>query len=319
MKSSIVSPIIAVLAAVLVFSCSKNDNTPGGGNGGTGLKGKLLYTFVGTVNELDLSNNEERVFFTYNTYGFGNWHMGWDRRYRLISEREPGEYYATKFTLVNNENGIIVDEFDYIPPSGTGTGFGGQLSPDNSKVLITPSLENGIVITDLDGNHLQHFAGIDVGGTTFPIGLGDEALWLPDNSILFTLNDRYILKSSPPYTQVSLVREMPYTRWGSLDVNHDGTQLAMQIDLHIYVMDLAGGEPRQVTTSKGVELSAAFSPDGKHLVVGKKYGDISYFNLAIVPNNGKVYDMDTDKAVVVVQPNGDNIPAAVNGQYFWIP
>lgn len=42
MKSSIVLPIVAVLAVVLVLSCSKNDNTPGGGNGGTGLKGKLL-------------------------------------------------------------------------------------------------------------------------------------------------------------------------------------------------------------------------------------------------------------------------------------
>lgn len=319
MKSKIVSSAAAILATIFALSCSKNSDTPDGGNGGTGLNGKLRYTFVGTVTELDLRSNEERVFFTYNTYGFGDWHLSWDGKYRLVSEREPGEYYATKFTLVNNENGIVVNEFDYIPPSGTGTGFGGQLSPDNSKVLIRPSLESGIVITDLDGNHLQHFAGINVGGTTIPLGLGDEALWLPDNSVLFTLDDRYILKSPPPYTEISLVREMPYTQWGGLDVSHDGTQLAMQIDLHIYVMDLDGGDPVQVTTSKGVELSVGFSPDGKHLVVGKKYGDISYFNLAIVPNDGKVYDMDTDKAVIVVQPNGDNIPAAVNGQYFWVP
>ena len=80
-----------------------------------------------------------------------------------------------------------------------------------------------------------------------------------------------------------------------------------------------GGEPVQVTTSKGTELSAQFSPDGKHLAVGKKYSDISYFNLAIVPNDGKVHNMDTDDAVSVVQPNDDNLPAAVSGSYFWVP
>ncbi len=319
MKSAIVIPRIAILVALFTFSCSKDDGIPNDGNGRTGLKGKLLYTFVGTVSELDLGTNEARLFFTYNTYGFGNWHMGWDNRYRLVSEREPGEYYTTKFALVSNTDGTVAEEYDYIAPSGRGTGFGGQLSPDNTMALIAPSLDDGIVITDLDGNHLHHLEGIHVGGTDIALGLGDEVLWLPDNSILFTLDDRYILKSPPPYTQISLVREMPYTQWGNLSVNHDGTQLAMQIDLHIYVMDLHGGAPIQVTTSKGTELSATFSPDGKHLVVGKKHGDISYANLAIVPNDGKVYDMDNDAAATVVQPNGDNIPAAVNGRYFWVP
>lgn len=311
---------LAVLATLLSFSCSKSDNNPDEqGNNGTGLTGRLLYTFVGEVSELDLSSNDERVFFTYNIYGFGHWHMSHDYQYRLISEREPGMYNATKFTRVKNADGIIVDEFDYTEPTGNATGVHGQLSPDNSMVLIAPTLESGVVIIDLDGNHLHHFEGIDVGGTTVALGLGDEALWLPDNSVLFTLADRYILKSSPPYTQISLVREMPYTGWGSLAVNPKGTQLAMQLNLHIYIMNLDGGEPMQVTTSKGVETSAKFSPDGKHLVVAKKYGDISYFNLAIVPNDGKMYDMDSDEAVFVIQPNGDNIPAAVHGGYFWVP
>jgi len=319
MKIAALSPGMAALAALLFLSCSKNDQAPGNGNGGTGIQGTLLYTFVGTVSALDLNSNEERVYFTYNTYGFGDWHMSHDYQYRLLSEREPGVYNATKFTLVKNTDGIIADEFDYMEPHGNGTGLRGQLSPDHAKVLIEPTLESGVVISDREGNHLHHFEAIDVGGTTIALGIGDEALWLPDNSILFTLGDRYILKSSPPYNQLSLVREMPYTQWGSLAVSPDGTQLAMQIDLHIYVMNLDGGEPVQVTTSKGAELSAQFSPDGKHLAVGKKYGDISYFNLAIVPNDGKVYNMDTDDAVRVVQSNDDNIPAAVSGSYFWVP
>lgn len=319
MARSFTSLSLVSLATLLALACSKNNDSPGNGNGGAGLSGKLLYTFTGTVSELDLSSNDERVFFTYNTYGFGHWHMSHDYQYRLTSEREPGVYNATKFTLVKNADGIIADEFDYTEPIGNGTGLRGQLSPDRAMVLIEPTLTSGVVISDLDGNHLHHFEGITVGGTAFALELGDEALWLPDNSVLFTLADRYILRSSPPYAQVSLIREMPYTRWGNLAVSPDGRQLAMQLDVHIYVMDLDGGDPVQVTTSKGKELSAQFSPDGKHLVVEKKYGDISYTNLAIVPNDGRVYDMDADDAVIVVQPNGDNIPAAVNGAYFWVP
>ncbi len=316
MTRSIASPLLVILAALLTVCCSKDNGTP---ERAKGLKGKLLYTFSGTVRELDLGSNDQRVFFTYNTYSFGHWHMSHDYQYRLTSEREPGVYNATKFTLVKNADGIIADEFDYMEPTGNGTGLRGQLSPDRAKVLIEPTLTSGVVISDLDGNHLHHFEGINVAGTPIALELGDEALWLPDNSVLFTLDDRFILRSSPPYTEISLIREMPYTQWGNLAVRPDGTQLAMQLDLHIYVMDLDGGEPRQVTTSNAVEVSAQFSPDGRYLVVEKKYGDISYFNLAIVPNDGQVHDMDNGETVTVVQPNGSNIPAAVSGAYFWVP
>src|SRR5690606_16301484 len=122
MIRSTATPLIAVFTALLTLTCSKDNSGPNNGNGGTGLTGKLLYTFSGTVSELDLSSNEERVFFTYNTYGCGHWHMGHDYQYRLTSEREPGVYDATKFTLVKNADGIITDEFEYREPYGNGTG-----------------------------------------------------------------------------------------------------------------------------------------------------------------------------------------------------
>src|SRR5690606_38184751 len=151
------------------------------------------------------------------------------------------------------------------------------------------------------------------------LGLGDEALWLPDNSILFTADERYILRSSPPYTHVSLVREMPYTQWGNLAVNRAGTKIALQVDKHIRLMDVDGQNLVQVTESNGLEWSAVFSPDDKYLAVAKKYGDISYWNLAIVPNDGKIHNMDSGPSVIRVQPEGESISAAVDGNFVWIP
>lgn len=82
------------------------------------------------MSEVDLSTNEERVFFTYNTYGFGHWDMSYDYQYRLTSEREPGVYDATKFTLVKNNDGSTAGAFNYVEPYGNGTGLRGQLSPN---------------------------------------------------------------------------------------------------------------------------------------------------------------------------------------------
>src|SRR5690606_21581007 len=185
------------------------------------------------------------------------------------SEREGGVFDVAKITLVRNEDGAIVDEFDYDSPYGTDTDIAAFLSPDNTKVAYNPTFDNGIVITDLDGNLIVHLESVNVSQETVAFGISDEVLWLPDNSILFTLNDRYILKSNPPYTSLSLVKDMPYTLWGNLRVNKQGTQLSMMVSNHIYVMDMDGNNLRQVTESSDGEIHADFSPDGKHLLVAK--------------------------------------------------
>ncbi len=309
-----------LLAAFFAISCSKEDGPTDDNGTKTGLTGKLLYSFTGTVSQLDLTTNEESVYFTYNTYGSNGWDMGRDGQYRLVSEREPGEYYLTHLTLVRNSDGTIVDELDYDSPNDNGTGYIGRLSPDNARIIFAPDFHNGIVITDLDGQVLTHLQGFNNGTEDIVFGLGDEAIWLSDNSILFTADDRYILKSSPPYTTLDLVREMPYTEWGNLRVNASGTKIALMASKHIHVMDVDGQNMTQVTNSKGLELSAVFSPDDKYLAVAKRAGsEVGYHSLVVVPNDGSVYDIDADPNVIWMQPEGEHIPVAVSGSYFWIP
>ncbi|HWK59078.1 MAG TPA: hypothetical protein VNQ80_17165 [Parapedobacter sp.] len=304
-----------------IWSCAKKDDGPSGNNGGAngGLTGKLIYSFVGNVYQLDLQTNRQSTYFTYNTYGFNSWDMSWDEQFRLATEREAGVFDVAKVTLIRNADGTIVDEFDYDSPYGTNTKIAALLSHDNTKVMYHPTFDNGIVITDLDGNVLTHLEGVNVGTDPVAFGISDEVLWLPDNSILFTLDERYIAKSDPPYNSLSLVKEMPYTQWGNLRVNKQGTQLALMVSNHIYVMDIDGGNLRQVTESSGGEIHADFSPDGNHLLVAKKIGPtFFYWNLAVIPNDGQLHNMDSGKEVIIIQPEGENTLPAVDGGTFWI-
>ena len=84
-------------------------------------------------------------------------------------------------------------------------------------------------------------------------------------------------------------------------------------------MDVDGSDFRQVTESADGEIHADFSPNGKHLLVAKKIGStFFYWNLAIIPNNGQVYNMDSDGEVVVIQPDGEEILPAIDGPAFWV-
>lgn len=308
-----------LLAIFFVIACSK-DKQENPASEFSGIDGTLYYTFAGNVFQLDLQTGIQSLYFSYNTYSFGNWDLSMDGKYRLTSEREPGEYQKTKFKLLNANNGLIVKEFNYIPPEGSGTGYLGQLSPDNSKILIKPDLYNGIVIADMDGNILHHLEKIN----DSELELGDDVIWLPDNSILLTLDERYILKSEPPYNSLTLVKEMEYEDWGNIYTNKSGSKISMFIGNHIYVMDIDGNNLTQVTDSDSGENFAIFSPNGKYLLVGANYvhGPIptgAIWNLKIIPNDGKIYNLNNDEKVVSVQPVNENIPAAVAGRSFWIP
>ncbi len=313
--------VLTLATAFAVLSCAKKDDGPDEGKGGSysHLEGKLIYTFTGNVYQLDLKTNRQSTYFTFNTYGFTNWDMSWDEQFRLTNEREAGVFNAAKLTLVRNADGSITDAFDYDSPYGNDTNTEAFLSPDNTKVVYSPTFDNGIVITDLDGNLIVHLESVNTASGTIAFGISDEVMWLSDNSILFTLDDRYIFKSPPPYTSLSLVKEMPYTQWGNIRVNKQGTQLSMMVSNHIHVMDLDGGNFRQVTESSEAEIHADFSPDGKHLLVAKKIGPtFFYWNLAIVPNDGQLHNMDSSDKVLVIKPEGENILPAVDGETFWI-
>ena len=306
----------ALLVLILCFSCSKDDGEDGDiGNPSNDFKGRILYTSVGgTVYDLDMRTGIQKVYFTYNTYGFNGWSLSPDGQYRLTSERDTGNYTESHFILLRADNGNIVKEFQYSPPLGNQTDQAGSLSPDNTMIMIEPDLENGIVVVDLQGQVLHQFERVN----DMVIDIGDEAVWMPDNSILFTLEDRYILRTQPPYTQIDLIKEMPSTDWGNINLSPDGESLSMYYNNHIFILDLESGELVQVTDSEEVESYAKFSPDGRYLLVGANFiSYLGHLDLFAVPNDGKVHHLYKDDTAIKIQPENDNLNARAFGPVFW--
>ena len=192
----------------------------------------------------------------------------------------------------------------YENPNAEDRQISGLLSPNNSLILIQPDFNHGIVIIDIEGNVKHHLPIVNDTELT----LGDKVIWLPNNSILFTF-DKFILKSDPPYTSITSVKEMNYSDWGNIHANQDGSKIALRIDKHIYLMKADGTDLVQVTESDREEREAVFSPDGRHLLVAANYYPGTFhsgtWDLNIIPADGNKYKVGNNPGdeVFVIQPN----------------
>lgn len=214
-----------------------------------------------------------------------------DGKYRLTATNASTlGNYVVKFTLNNMDNGSIVNEFNYTSPAGNSY-CKGQLSPDNSLILVESNdEEDGITLLKTDGELVVRLDGLN----NTPFSMDDMAMWLPGNELLVT-HGKNIIRIPPPYTSGTLIKEMNYADWGHLAVNHQGTQLAVRIDNHVYTMGIDGNNMRQVTTSNFKESKPVFSPDSKYLMVGSNYRQSSImgysWDMKIIPNDGKEYNV----------------------------
>ncbi|WP_187264499.1 TolB family protein [Pontibacter beigongshangensis] len=310
-------PVFCALA--LLLSCSKDDDEDQG-PAANSLSGTIIYNYTSDVKQIDLKTGTESNYFSYNAYSTNGWDVSLDGKLRLISERPAGTIYETRFMLVSTADGSILNDFVYIPKNGSTRDYAGELSPDNSLILLQPHFDNGIVLLDMNGEEIYHMEGINGKKLT----LGDKACWLPGNSLLVRFDDKYLLKADPPYTNLTLVKEMNYEQWGNIRTSRDGKRLSLYIGRHIYLMNIDGTELTQVTESDSGENMAEFSPDGRHLLVGTSYvhapvSGRSSWNLKIIPADGRKYNMDNSPEVIPVIPAGRSEAVKAGGNTFWRP
>lgn len=312
--------------SLLLFSCSKHDGPDNGGGNGRGgypndLTGTIYYKWA-TEGILKVSfPSAIGGSFIEDDTKLNSFDISRDGQYRLTAfNASTVGNDNVRFTLSNSTNGSIVHEFIYNSPARNRF-CKGQLSPDNTLILVESNDdEDGITILKTDGESVVRLDGI--GGERF--SMHDMMMWLPGNELLLT-HGKNIIRIPPPYNSGSLVKEMNYQDWGDLTVNHQGTQLAMRIDKHIYTMDIDGTNLKQVTTSNFKESKPLFSPDAKYLMVGSNYRQSSVmgysWDIKIIPNDGQQYNVDPVGAnsvgVIPVIWNGKDKIATGSGQVIW--
>lgn len=316
-RTIFIFPTLVGLFSLFLMGCSKDNGDNGGAEMGS-FPGHIYHQYTSDVMKLDMRTGEESAFFSYNAYGTVGWGLSRDGKLRIVSTREAGTYDRNHFTVVNTADETIAKEFDYVPRYGNSTSNLGKISFDNSLIMVTPDRDNGIVILDMDGNVKYEMSGI--GNESFTSE--DDAVWLPNNSILVRFKDRLILRSDPPYTSLSLVKEMNYENWGNIRISNNGQRMSFYINKHIYMMDINGENLVQVTESNADEAFAEFSPDDKYLLIAADYVHLpassnSHWFLKIIPADGKTYNLDSSPEVISVIPKGSSSIVRANKVTAW--
>src|SRR5690606_3286351 len=146
------------------------------------------------------------------------WSLSRDGEDRLMSTRAPGTHAGNRFRIINTPNRQVAREFDIVPRVANYPNTVGHISFDNTRILVNRDRDNGIVILDMEGNVLHELTGI--GDDDFT--MDEEAYWLPNNSLLVRFQDKYLLRSDPPYSDLRLVKELNYEKWGGVRVSNSG-------------------------------------------------------------------------------------------------
>lgn len=311
------------ILVMLLGSCKKDGEEGGAHNTHypSSLNGTIYYDWATEgILQVQLPLGDGGSFIPDKTK-LNSFDVSRDGRYRLTSYRASSVgNNNVQFTLSNLKEGGIVHEFIYNAPGGSSYSKG-LLSPDNSLIMVQSNdEEDGVTILKVSGEFVTRLT--DVGGE--PFGIRDMQMWMPNNEILLT-HGKNIIRLAPPYTTGKLVKRMEYEDWGDLAVNHQGSQMALRIDRHIYTMNIDGSDKKQVTTSNFKEAVPVFSPNGKWLLVGADYrqtGPFGYvWDLKVIPTDGKLYNVgpiesNSPEVVPVILKGKDRIEIA-GGAVLW--
>lgn len=308
----------SLICLLLFSSCSKNNDA---NNPTSDLKGTIYYKWA-TEGILKVTfPSKTGGSFIQDDTKLNSFDVSRDGQLRLT-----GVNIATvgndnvQFTLSNNSNGSILNQFVYQSPARNRF-VKGQLSPDNTLILVESNDQaDGIAILKINGELAFTINGL--GGVPFDIH--DMKMWLPNNELLLSHGNK-IIRIPSPYNSASVIKQMDYADWGHLTVNHQGTKMAMYIGNHIYTMDIDGNNLKQVTTSYFKEGRPVFSPDGKYLMVGSNYRQSSImghsWDMKIIPANGDQYNVDPFAAnspgVIPVVLQGKKDIVTGSGQVIW--
>ncbi len=158
-----------------------------------------------------------------------------------------------------------------------GAGGGMEWAPDSKSLVYNGTIEkrHGLILIHADGSGARFLA--EVSGTNSPLPTtGKTVAWSPDGKQL-----AFVSAVPGPETEAATGDPVVITRYlYKPDAGEGNTRFNDNRRLHIFMLDVAGGKIRQLTTGDHYEHSIDWSPDGNDLafVSNREPNEDQFFN-----------------------------------------
>lgn len=315
-------PITLLLIAFL-SSCKKDDKPgPDGNRTNYNYGPGAIFIKQGTE---DMTRFDMSTGILSNV--IPNWQgSGWDISWDGIKgvKQVDQSTYDTRYIIFNTANGSTVKEIFYEPNDN----HGGLpcISPDGNWLALRPTLRDGLVILDMNGNVLRHITGY---GSTHEFDYLDPICWEPGGTILFK-KDGGLWRTTTDFGRATKVRDIPFSDWqGYAAASPDGKKIALSLGNHIWLMNADGNDFHAVTESDQKEVAPCFSPDSKYIAMkansraGVPGSGTTAFHLCIIPADGQVYKVWPGEDNRVIHPvekgeeDSRGLGKTIVGDFIW--
>lgn len=298
----------------LLSSCSRDDE------GGThGLKGTIYFEFGGKASYYQLNTDTYREGFSrMGVYSspYDDFDISWDNQKILFtSEAYSNNRYFTYQTLQNFPHNKDNRIFRFRMQWNSLNAVSAYISPNEKYIAVMAQTAIGmpILVMSSDPKDNTIIEKRPSGGSLPYYG---NPIWTNDNSLYYRMGTKlYKSVASDGYRSNQELFSVGSAT--NVTVSPNGQKVAFRKDKHLWLCNIDGSGLRQITTSETSssksydgESYPTFSPDSQYIVFqststrGAGWSDTgtggtgvgvvgsAFGYLAIIPANGKLYNLD---------------------------
>ena len=332
-------PACALAVLTALVGCSDPENPKN-------LSGTIYCTFAGSARYYDLNQGkyvDQMMRMGSSTSRFDSFDISWDGRKILLAMDVERSFNFDERRLVvrdkadgitykdvNTQKNAVDVTFEW----GDIKSVFGRLSPNEQYVAVAAQHFSGLPTSIVSLKDQKIIASWKVDGVSL-LQYG-RPVWAKDNQVYFQIKTSlYRAGPADGYQRaeklLSFEDDTDYVQ-----VNPQGTQVVFRQADHLWLANIDGTQLRQITTSKvrnptyGGERRPTFSPDGKYIAftadgtAGARWSDHDYPDkswvsaagsefgyLAIIPANGKLYDLDDKKSGAIWLQQSEKRPTGI--------
>ncbi|MDO5105592.1 hypothetical protein [Capnocytophaga sp.] len=345
MKNKIFLLLVSVLF-VSCMGCSKSDGSEGGNL--HGLSGTLFIEFAGDVSVYNLSANKftENVTQVSSSALLETYDVSWDASKVLFTLDVSGfnhkrivyrDIKASVAPLDVKNDGNNIYDFEY--EWGDVRSLRAFISPNEKYIALQGQGYSDMPLIIIESNKDKEIARCEPNNVRYHDW--GKPFWTLDNVLYVQIADvMYRMAPTNNYQPEAIFKTGDA---GVFRINPQGTKFVFRKDKHLWLCNVDGSNPVQITTSKTYDWAdwdgeglPVFSPDGKYIAftargsrgmawsdhdypdgswVGAVGGKFGY--LAVIPADGKLYNLDDKNSDVISLTKNGSRGIPCNGHLVW--